>query len=201
MADTITTYRQAMAAALKDESNEIWSAAELDAALRLALAELSQRLPNSQQADLTLAESGRQVPIADLPGCMWVEEVWWPFAAGEYPPNPVPFEQSQGELRLLVPELPAAGDVVRLLYAARQTVAGLDEASETSVPEQWRGTLVLGAAAYAALAKCVAMAREYNWSSWSAGAMQRWGETMLALFQARLRTLRAPGVQPWVSWA
>jgi hypothetical protein len=200
MSDTITTYRQAMADMLKDRANEVWSADELDAALRLALAELSQRLPNSLEASLTLAQAGRSVPTTSLSGCMWVEEAWWPYSEGDYPPNPVPFEQRQGEVRLRVADLPAAGEIVRLLYAARQTVEGLDAAASTSVPEDWRGTVVMGAAAYAALAKSAAMSREYNWPNWSAGTMQRWGETMLAFFQARLRSLRPASVQPWVSW-
>lgn len=200
MSDTIETYRQAVADMLKDRAAEVWSADELDAALGLALAELSQRLPCSRSTDLTLEQAGRSLGIGSLGGCLWVEEVWWPYSEGSCPPNPVPFEQRQGEVRLLVADCPVAGDTVHLLYAATQTVEGLEDAATTSVPPEWRGTVAMGAAAYAALAKSAAMSREYSWPNWSAGALQRWGETMLAFFQARLRTLRPASIQPWVSW-
>lgn len=200
MADTISTYQQAVAALLKDQGNEAWTMDELDAALRLALAELSQRLPQALSADVTLAEGGRQVPLTSLTGCLWVEEAWWPYEEGNFPARTVSFEVRDGQLHLLTEAEPQAGDKVHLLYAGMQTINELDGASSTTVPVAWRGVLVVGAAGYAALAKAVMMTREYSWPNDAAVAMRNWGEATLALFQARLKGLRPPGRPAWVTW-
>ena len=200
VADAISTYRQAVADALKDGSNETWSTSELDAAIRLALADLSRRLPRRLSADLTLAAAGRQVSLASLTGCLWAEEAWWPYTAGDYPARLVPFEARDGQLYLHTDAEPQAGDTVHVLYAGGQTIVGLDEAAATTLAGEWRGLLALGAAGYAALAKAAAMAREYSWPSGAAAATRQWGEMMLALFQAKLKALRPPGTQAWVTW-
>jgi len=200
MADDINTYRQALEDMLEDRGNESWTEEEIDAAIRLALMDVSRRLPRSLSVNVTLDEDGRQVPTDSLADCLWIEEVWWPYEEGEYPPRLVPFEVREGEIFLYTEAVPVAGDVVHVLYAGGHVISGLDGAVETTVPGEWRGVLTLGAAGYAALAKASAMAREYVWPSGAADSMRDWGEIMLALFQARLKAMRPAAVQAWVTW-
>jgi len=200
VADEIDTYRQAVALLLKDAGNEAWTVDELDAAIRLALAELSRRLPQALSADVTLSQEGRAVPLPALTGYLWVEEVWWPYTEGQYPPRPVPFAQRDGQLFLETEAEPQAGDTVHILYAAMQTIGGLDGAASTTLLLAWQGVVIVGAAGYAALAKAAAMTREYSWPNGAATAMRAWGEATLALFQAKLKELRPPAASAWVTW-
>lgn len=200
MADDITTYRAAVAALLKSAGASEWSQDELDGAVALALLDVSQRLPRRLSADITMGAAGRRIDLAAIADCQWVEEVWWPYTAGESPPRLAPFEVRDGWLRLFTIPEPQAGDTVHVLYAGQHTVSGLGGATTTTVPGEWRGILVMGAAAYAAAAKAAVMAREYSWPTGAATAMRDWSEMILSLFEARLRALRAPAVQAWVTW-
>jgi len=200
VADDIGTYRQALEDMLKDRGNDAWLTEELDAAIQLALADLAQRTPREESADLTLAQSGRKVSLSSIAGYLWLEEVWWPYEEGEYPARAVPFEVRDGELTLHTSAEPRVGETVHVLYAAAHAISGLDGATETTVPAEVRGVLVLGAAGYAALAKAAAMGREYAWPTTAAAVTRHWGETMLALFQARLKALRSAAAQAWVTW-
>ncbi|NPV08256.1 MAG: hypothetical protein HPY83_09895 [Anaerolineae bacterium] len=200
MADDIGGYRAALMDLLKDRAGSSWTEEELDAALSLALADVSQRLPLSLSGDVTLDLGGREVPLASLAGLLWVEEVWWPYEGGSYPPNVVPFEVRDGVAHLYTVVEPAPGDMVHVLYAGEHTISGLEGASETTVPREWLSLLVTGAAGYAALAKAASMAREYSWPSGAARMMSDWGQSMLALFRARLKALRPASAPAWVSW-
>lgn len=196
----IGAYRLALKDMLQDRAGTSWEEEELDSALSLALADVSQRVPLSLSGDVILDGGGREVPLASLTGLLWVEEVWWPYEGGSYPPNVVPFETRNGTVYLYTVVEPAPGDMVHVLYAGEHTIEGLEGALETTVPGEWLSMLVTGAAGYAALAKAVSMAREYSWPTGAARVMSDWGQSMLALFRERLRALRPAGVQAWVSW-
>jgi hypothetical protein len=208
MADDVSTYRLAVVDLLKSRGSDTWSDAELDSAIRLALMDLSQRLPRSLSAEVTVVEPGRRISLADLGDCLWVEEVWWPYVPGQSagPPAgrrasaPAPFEVRDGSLSLFTIAEPQAGDTVRVLYAGRHTIAGLDEAAATTVASEWRGIIAIGTAGYAAAAKAAAMAREYSWPTGAAKAMRDWSGMMLSLFDARLKAVHSPAALAWVTW-
>jgi len=200
MADDIGAYRETLAALLKSAGTSEWTEDELDTAVWLALMDVSQRLPRRLSADVTMGVSGRRIDLATVADCLWVEEVWWPYDPDDVVPHLVPFEVREGWLTLFAIPEPQAGDVVHLLYAGRHAIAGLNEATLTTVPSDWRGVLVLGAAGYAAAAKAAAMTRQYSWPAGAAAAMRSWSEMMLSLFEARLGALRSPAVQAWVTW-
>lgn len=200
MAYDLSGYRTALANMLRDQDGAEWTEEELDGALGLALTDVSQRVPLSLSGDVTLDTGGREVPLGSLPGLLWVEEIWWPYEGASRPPNVAPFEVRDGVASLHTVVEPAPGDMVHVLYAGEQRIEGLDEATATTVPREWLGLLVTGAAGYAALAKAVAMAREYSWPAGAARAMSQWGESMLGRFRTRLKGIRPAGGQAWVSW-
>jgi len=200
MACNLDAYRAALANLLKDEDETTWTEGELDAALGLALTEVSQRAPLSLSGDVTLDTGGREVPLDSLTGLLWVEEIWWPYEGASYPPNVAPFEVRDGVAHLRTVVEPAPGDMVHVVYAGEQRIEGLDGATATTVPRGWLVLLVTGAAGYAALAKAAAMAREYSWPTGAARTMSEWGEAMLGRFRARLKAIRPAAGQAWVSW-
>jgi hypothetical protein len=199
MPDEIASYRQAVQALLHERDEGTWAEQELDAALRAALVELSHWSPQRRSAELALSEGGWEIPLAGLAGLLWVEEIWLPYSSGSEP-CPVPFEQREGRARLRTCLPASPGEVVRVLYAAIHTIAGLDGAQETSLPAALAPLLAQGAAGFAALAKAAAMAREYSWPAGAAAQMTRWGSAMLASFRQALSALREPATAPWVSW-
>ena len=200
MADDIAGYRQGLEDLLKTRDEETWTDLELDAAIRLALAEVSQRLPRALSGDVVMATASREVSLAELSDCLWVEEVWWPYEEGDYPPHLAPFEMRGGNAYLYTLAMPAVGETVHVLYAGRHTIAGLDNATVTTLPADWRGVLTLGAAGFAGVAKAAAMAREYAWPQGATEDMTRWSQLMMKFFDARLNALRQPAAQAWVSW-
>ncbi len=200
MANDVGAYRAALMGLLKDRAGATWAEEELDSALILALDDVSQRLPRSLSEDVILAMGGREVPLASLTGWLWVEEVWWPYEGGSYPPNLAPFEVREETAHLHTVVEPAPGDMVHVLYAGGHTIEGLEGATATTVPEGCRTALVLGAAGYASLSKAVEMAREYSWPNGAAVRMSDWGQGMLARFREKLREVRPASVGAWVSW-
>ncbi len=200
MAYDLSAYRTALANLLRDQDGVEWTQGELDAALGLALADVSQRAPLSLSGDVTLDTGGREVPLDSLPGLLWVEAIWWPYEGVSRPPNVAPFEVRDGVAGLHTVVEPAPGDMVHVLYAGEQRIDGLDGATATTVPREWLGLLATGAAGYAALAKAAAMAREYSWPAGSAKTMEHWGASMLERFRNRLKGIRPAGGQAWVSW-
>lgn len=83
-----------------------------------------------------------------------------------------------------------------------ESLAGLDGALETSVPELDGGLLVLGAAGYAATLKGVDRKEAFNLEASTSTRVVELGERLLARFEALLLTvqrerMRASTVQPW----
>jgi hypothetical protein len=83
-----------------------------------------------------------------------------------------------------------------------ETLAGLDSALETSVPEVDGGLLVLGAAGFAASLKGVDRKEAFNLETDTGALVVELGERLLARFEALLLTvqrdrMRMSTVQPW----
>jgi hypothetical protein len=83
-----------------------------------------------------------------------------------------------------------------------ETLAGLDEAGLTSVPEQDSGILVLGAAGYVAAAKTMDRKEQFNLVDQLPEAVTNLGSRLLMRFDrllgsVRSARLRASDVAPW----
>lgn len=108
-------------------------------------------------------------------------------------------------------ELAIAQALGEISLAAGQplTLNGLEDAPETSVPEQLAAALVSGAAGFCAVMRAGARA---DWESQAEGEPQRlsaWGEARLAEFRAQVGRLFAvearlhsqrTGTAPWGGW-
>ena len=83
-----------------------------------------------------------------------------------------------------------------------ETLAGLDGAVSTTLPEQDSGMIVLGAAGFIASAKGVDRKESFNLDGQIAPQVAQLGERFLARFQALILTvrcdrMRSPEVQAW----
>ncbi len=100
----------------------------------------------------------------------------------------------------------AAGEA-GLAKAQPLTLAGLDGAASTTLPTVLESALVVGGAAYAALARAADRAEQFELANES-GALAAWGEARLAdwrrMLQEGFAALRAAnlrsGASPWSAW-
>lgn len=157
----LTAYIDRVQAALMDDGT-IFTDAAVTEALRSALGEYSDACPNSRETVLTLAAAGREIALSSLAGLRAVTRVWWPYDAVDetWPPNrarryTLGWDDGAPNLFLEADDgaQPQAGDQVRLWYTLPHTIQLLDGAAATSVPDADESLLVLGASAYALLAR------------------------------------------------
>lgn len=197
----LATLREHVASLLKDAGNVLWSAAELDDAIRCALHRYSEVHPRELVATLTLTEAGREVSLAGIGGLLRPLRVWYPYDASApgYPPRWVPWDLHGPEILFLdVAEEPQPGDEVRLFYAAPHTIEGLDAASATTVPLDDEESVVIGAAGYAALARAAYATEAVTLSRETAAHWRAWAEARLVEFEARIRPRYEPA--RWAVW-
>ena len=200
----LVAYEAALAALLMDPTHATWDAAALDAALRLALADLSRAHPRRLDMAVTLAAAGREQDLTAVPfsitGLLWVQEVYWPY----YGPDTIPFYSAPFEvrgalLRLLTQAEPQIGDDIRIFYTTSHTIDGLDTATETTPPDSWEPVILTGSAGYAALAQAAQLARAFNQPPHAADQMQSWGQVLLEEFRSALRHITPETIS--ATWA
>jgi hypothetical protein len=127
----------------------------LDEAIRQALDMHSRIEPDTAITTLTLGSSGREIDISSVTGLIRVMRVWWDYDSSSpgYPPNWRHFQVWPGKL-LYIDDTsePSSGEHVRLWYAKRHTLNGLDSATSTTFAVEDESYIVMGAAGMAARA-------------------------------------------------
>jgi hypothetical protein len=191
----LTVLEDQIEAILQDSSNIAWTVAEIDAGIRLALAEYNQVAPYELNTVITLAAAGREISLTDasLAGLMNVLEVWWPFVTSPetWPPPRVPsfnFSIQAGVPILSLPadaaSVPAIGQKVRLWWTKPHTINTFDSATATTLTLDSRSLLAIGAAGHAALSGAMDRAEVLDRQE-----MVKWGNARLKEFYARLQLI------------
>lgn len=126
-----------------------WTDALKDGAIREALLIYSLRGP-AFEADVVVTLAGHEQELGVLPGLLVIEAIAWPWHDG------LLIEDQAVGWRIVGPSAvrmdrvaPQVGDILRVRYRRTHTVAGLDGAAQTNVPDSHRGLLAEGAAAAA----------------------------------------------------
>ena len=193
MAITLTTIRDRIETALADASNDIWAAADIDEAIRKALAEYSIARPQDKITTLTLAAAGREIDVSSIAGITDITEIHLPYHSSDpaYPPQRRPFRfwSDSSLLYLMGSYQPQAGDVVRVFYTVSQTLSGLDSQTETSFPEAHAHTIIKGAAAFAVLTRALDLTEQVTLDRHSTEYLQAHGNRLLAQFREELYSL------------
>jgi hypothetical protein len=165
---TLTDIQTRIAQELQDSGNTRYSATVLDEAVRLALTTLDQRLPRVTAAEFTVETGGRDQLFAALSGCLYIVSVnFLRGSAGGPELEPggeftYQFEGEQMHLHFHGRRIPGAGDVLRVNYAARYRLEGLDDAAATTLPTNLESPLVNGAAGHACLLRAVSLSGTYG---------------------------------------
>jgi hypothetical protein len=172
----------------------------LQEAFRQALATYTRTCPQVRTEAIPFAAAGAEQPLDGLE-CppLYLLEVIHPYPApdgakGARPACTLSYIDGAAWLRFADGTSPAAGEQARLTYAARQTLAGLDDAESGSVPEAHEGVLALGAAVFAALQRIHRLAGSIGAPPAEPERLRELAEKYLERFNLELFSLRS--VQP-----
>jgi hypothetical protein len=161
---TLANVRDRVELRLQDTGNATWAEGDLDEAIETALEQYSKYNPQHAIDTVTLgASDAREIDISSLTGLLRVEKVWWDYDSSDpsYPPNWRQFEVWPGDILYIDDrELPAENDVVRVWYTKMHTINGLDGDSTTTIPADDEGTIVTGAAHFAAQMRIAEIAED-----------------------------------------
>lgn len=204
----LTDLDTVVAAMLQDSSYHAFTATEIDAGIRLALAAYSQVQPYETETVITLTAAGREIALsslADLTGITGVLDVWWPFSSTTeiWPPNKVTGFRSWLDAGMLTLHLntryasqPQVGDKVRLWWTKANTINTLDSASATTLTAEGKAIVALGAAGYASVSGALDRAEVLDRET-----LRKWGDARLKEFQDKLEIIRSKTVrssgEPW----
>jgi hypothetical protein len=208
MTSIITDFRTRVRLLLRDSAATpvTFTDAVIDDAIRHALEEISNNIPNINESTITLATAGREIALTGLV-VLNVTEVWWPYVTTpeKWPPNRVAgfrliFKNAVPYLFLssLDGSQPQSGDKVRVWYASLHTISGLAGAAATTLPVELEELLVFGAAGFAAISQLWDRSEILN-----PDPIFKWGDGQLQIFHQRLELRRSQHVrsegEPWSS--
>lgn len=194
---SLAEYRTRVLNTLKS-TNEKFENDIVDEAIRRILDEYSQAFPNSRTTIFPLLESGRAQLLLDCEGLLAVQQLILPFqwdmldpAINEREDFYVFFDQSLPYAYFTGSPLPLAGQMMSLRYACRHTLAGLDDASDTTVRLDHASMLVLGAAGAAATSRAAGTMEQWGGRAGDPNQLMLWGQAQYQKFREFLLTIRA----------
>ncbi len=163
---SLTTFEVRLSNYLFDPTYAVWGTAVLDTCIRQALQEFNAANPCLTVGTLTAAGSTRELALSSLTGLADVLRVWFPYTAAtpEQPPTWAKFQtyDNAGTLSLYleVQTAPVAGQVARVYYLKNHTLSALDGAGGTTFKLRDEGTLMLGAAGHALMARAIKLSED-----------------------------------------
>ncbi|MBC7262114.1 MAG: hypothetical protein H5T63_08875 [Chloroflexi bacterium] len=193
MTTELEMVRGRVASLLADTSYSDWAADDLDAAIRMALDELSLSLPAVADTVIEAVDDQREYDLSAVDGLVDVIEVWYPYLADDEDyssARPVSFRMlDRFTLYLGCADNPDASYDLRIFYTTRHTLEGLDSATATTLSADEKAALVVGAAGYAAIAKARELMNQVTMGTDVPRALQQWGEQRLAEFSRRVHRM------------
>jgi hypothetical protein len=195
---TLTNLTTRLLIILGDSLAERFTAAITQEAFRLTLAEYSNATPLASTATHTVVTAGRDQDVStSCPRLMVVTRVLYPYGDTPTPKrglagledyslcwiNAIPVLYIDGE------RVPAAGDRLRITYAAAHTLDNLDGAVKCTVPAQDHALLLQGASGHAAMIRSVNLTEAYTNRDKDASDLKNYAVETLKVFRAQIKTL------------
>lgn len=164
-----------------------FSATLLEEALRQALTAYNQGAPQVLENTLTVTTGGREQVLTGWVPPLFILKVTQPAME---PNREVPFQffvrSGQAVLVIGGDEVPQAGAVYGVHYAAAHTLKDLDGAAATTLPAMHESLLVRGGAGFAAILRQAQVTEAYGGRSADASRLEALGRGWLVDFQAAL---------------
>ena len=197
----LTEYYTRIRALLVDASSLVWASAQIDEAIRQALAEYQAVVPFTNETIITCPADGREIALNEVTGLLTVSQVWWPYTltgSEVWPPNRVKGYSvwwDDGRPVLFIDsddgDQPQLDDSVRLWYTKAHTIQNLDSASTTTPRADHESALVIGAAGYAAIMRFVDRTEGFQEGREQIQTLEQWGFNRLRDFRRHLSIFRA----------
>lgn len=192
----LTGYRSKIRIVLGDTGSDRYDDAVLDGAVRWALAAYSKALPQVKTCSINVTAEGREQSLTALTDLLTVLEVNFPYQAGCQTPAVLQqwyFYRRDGHGLLYISgrRSPMAGDVIRLTYTAWHTIAGLGDATVTTIPTAHETLFENGAAGKAAMMRGIHLVEAYGRKSEEPEKLKTWSEGLLADFLDDLLSLKS----------
>ena len=196
---TLVQFEARIAAMLIDPAYSVFTAATIDAGLRLALSDYTARIPLTKETVITCPGAGREIALSDLTDLIDAVDVWYPYdstADEVWPPSRVTgftvyWDDARPVLFLSAPEQdqPQTDDEIRLWYTTPHTVQNLDSAAVTTIPAQHESLVVTGAGGYACFLIATQAARTITVNRFEAPNYMEMSQRLLEKFHADFNRL------------
>lgn len=150
---------------LGDPAGLRYTDAQLAEACRQALSDYDHFAPLILVLAVTVGEGGRRVRFTPPAGLLGIRRVVYPFTDENSPPTDRYFwywEAGAPVLEFTGGNCPKSGERIQLTCAVHNTLCGLDDAEESTLPAELDTLLVRGAAGYAMMMRAIALAETYN---------------------------------------
>jgi hypothetical protein len=191
---TLTTIQTRTVQVLRDENNTRFPLTLLEEAARIALDTFDQRLPRVVSNELTVSTDGRDQIFSVPEECLYLVNIRFKQSRGPElePGTGFTYQLEGGELFIHFSgrRIPRAGEVLRVSYAARYTLEGLDSAEATTIPESCESALVTGTAGHACLLRATGLIEAYGPRSTDITRWMEAGRTYLRQFSQVLGMLK-----------
>jgi hypothetical protein len=165
---TIEDIKNHVRQILDDAGGDRFSDALLESSIRQALAHVDEKLPLIRTLDQQITSAGRDQALTGLVHPLYLIQISWaPSSVGgsEREINTGYSYTLQGNTGMLSFNdhcFPCAGETLQVTYAAQNTLAGLDGATETTITDAAIPALDCGAASFACLLRAASLAETYG---------------------------------------
>jgi len=185
--DVLTRLREV----LSDPSSVRFPDVMLEEAVRQALREVDGILPQVVENEISIAASGRDQPLPGLVDPLYLISVSLPVGDETCALEPevgFTYRMSGGQwvVHFIGGLLPQPGQILKVTYASRHTLSGLDSVSTTTLPEGLITALVNGAAGHACLLRAHALNGVNGVKPGEIGQLLQIAQLHLDLFQKNL---------------
>lgn len=189
LSDLISRLRTVLA----DPLATCFSDSVLEEAIRQALQEVDNRMPQVIQMDKTVTVSGRDQALDGLIDPLYLVSIRFADDEDELEPGlHFTYQLSNGVLmaHFTGSRVPEVGEILKINYASRHTVGGLDGAASTSLTDGMLSALVNGAEGHACVLRTHALQGASGVKSSEVGELLTIAQIRLDQFQKNLADLK-----------
>jgi hypothetical protein len=193
MAFTLAQLRDFIETDLKDSANATFSTDEIDRAVALALADFNDVYPDEAITTVAAVDDQHEYDISTITGLVSIVKVVYPYLASDpdYPMAEVVPEVFADTLIMPGTCSMDATYSIRIFYTKHHTINGLESETSTTIPDELRDILALGATAYCAKMYSRFSINRINRSSWTQRQWTEYWKQAERMFKEELGRLRS----------
>lgn len=180
---TIESIKNRARQILDDANLSRYSDALLENAIRQELSHLDEKLPLVRTLDLQISSAGKDQDVTGMVHPLYLIQLCMLSTSSGNRAQAIKtgyaytLEGETGTLHFNDIYVPSVGETLRVTYAGQNTLAGLDGAEESTIPDAAASALETGSASFACLLRAVSLAETYG---------ARTGESARLVEQSRL---------------